>query len=80
MQRTLDLTPLQPTIRQRRILMRTRVIDREHLTIIGVEHHDRRINIHPPRITTRQGRQRTDLKHGLYLSVMVLLRITQHEA
>jgi hypothetical protein len=47
--------------------MRTGVIDREHLAIVGVEDRDRWIGFDPTGLTARQGREWADFKHGLDL-------------
>ena len=66
-QRAFDLAALQPTVGERRVLMRTGVVDREHLTVVGVEDRDRWIGFHPPRLTAGQGRQWTDFEHDVDL-------------
>ena len=49
-QRAFDLAALQPTVGERRVLMRAGV-DREHLAVVGVEDRDRWIGFDPPRLT-----------------------------
>ena len=50
--------------------MRTGVIDREHLAVIGMKDRNRRIGFDPPRLTARQGREWADFKHDVDLPVM----------
>ena len=50
--------------------MRTGVIDREHLAVIGMKDRNRRIGFDPPRLTARQGPEWADFKHDVDLPVM----------
>ncbi len=64
MQRAFDLASLHPTVGQRCVLMRTGVVDRQHLAVFGVKHRDGRICFYAPRFAGRQFGQGTDLEHS----------------